>query len=468
MIILLLFFSFSWLYGFDRSFQQQEFSWGTSINKPQLPLELNYSFEGTFVSTLSSAQYAQYNNVDPVFLWPLQPVEGAQGGNLSSQPITDLMYAFPNLTLSTQSFRLGAFDVSSTITGEFGGLVFAGGLLGFKAGSIQLQSEDLFIRIGQLPHPFAPVELLPNMVAFNQGAPLVPCYALHPQVQTRLKLSQDLSGTLTLFTQYLFTDNGPDGFSSEYLRRSGIPEINVQLQYGELNNSSIGVGINYKKLIPRKLRTIFTFDFETSGPYLNTSSISFWLLSIFGTAQTSIGNFKSQFFVGSGGTDMYLLGGYGVSQNGSVTKQEQYTPIYFADIWTDYELPRFFCRLRPALFIGYTQLLGSSNNLVFAESILATPQIYTIDQAAQRTLSINPLTGTEYRTTAIFGQPLQYINNLVRVAPRVWTEINEHLSLGIECNWYWVRFGKLIEKAKPIDIHTTTFLATSIGAAYEY
>lgn len=463
----------------DEAFQQQNISFGTKINKVapySIKPFIHYKIEARFINTLSNIQYAQYNSVDPVFLWPVQPVIDSNGANISAQPINDLMYTFPKITIQTEPITLKSYDISGTIKSSFGGVAFAGGFLGFEGGFIEIKNNKRNFLIGQKSHPFRIEEIGVNFLYFNQGAPLIPCYAIHPQFRWTEKFNS-VSLTATIMSQYLFNDNGPDGFSSMYLKQSGIPQCNLLLEYKNSSNSLfLGCGINYKKLTPLT-QTPFLLDFEGAGIEHSRQfnvQISFLIASLYGSYKNHIGTFKNQLLIGSNGTDMYLLGGYGLSnftrfQNPPTYAQNKpytYTPIRFVNYWMDFEPSYSFWRLKPSIFCGYTQLLGSPEKL--ALGVTGKPLVYTIDAAAFKTTLVNPLINGPIRTSTIFGSPLKYITSLLRITPRLWLNVSEKINLGLEINAYRIIFGDLKDYSKPTNTNKSIFVATSIGGRFEY
>lgn len=480
MIILFLLLSITQTNAFEKAFAQQNRSFGTELKKSRslsnIP-SLTYKIESNFLSTISNMQYAQYNSIDPVFLWPTQPVIGQNGGNISAQPINDLMYTFPKITVQTTPIKIKNYEMSGIMTGAFGGVAFAGGLLGYERGHIQISNKQREFSLGQKVHPLKIEEIDVEFVAFNAGAPLVPCYAIHPQVQWREHFNS-IDITTTLMSQYLFCDNGPYGFSSRYLKLSGVPQCNIKIEYFNKTKSFfIGYSLNYKRLTPTTDTPFYipvNGELEQDSREYN-SNISFLISSLYGSYTGTFGTIKNQLIIGSNGTDMYLLGGYGVSnytprnENPPTFAQNSptaYTPIRFVDYWIDFAPSYKLWRLEPSIFCGYTQLLGSPKKLKLTDEKKSI--VFTIDDAAFRTTAIDPQSETSVLTDSIFGEPIKYITSLLRVSPRLWLPISEKIKLGFEINAYRVIFGDLVEYSQPINTSKSIFIATTIGGQFEY
>jgi hypothetical protein len=463
---------------FEQAFRQQNRSFGTELKKGKTLTNqaiLDYQVEASFLSTLSNMQYAQYNNIDPIFLWPTQPVIGKNGGNISAQPINDLMYTFPKITVKTAPIKIKNYEVSGIMTGSFGGIAFLGGLLGYEQGAVEISHEKRIFAIGQKVHPLKIEAINPELVVFNAGAPLVPCYAIHPQVQWKENFDS-VAITATIMSQYLFCDNGPIGFSALYLKNSGLPQCNIKIEY--VNQSVfVGYSLNYKRLVPTTSSPFYIkleegYQENLRGYY---SSISFLISSLYGSYTSTFGTFKNQLIIGSNGTDMYLLGGYGATnyaprdENHPTFAQNSpvaFTPIRFVDYWFDFTCAYRLWRLQPGLFCGYTQLLGSPEKLKLTDEKESI--IFTIDDAAFKTVAIVPATGDSVINDKIFGQPIKHITSLLRVAPRLWLPISDKIKLGFEINIYRVIFGDLVEYSQPINTSKSIFIATTIGGQFEY
>lgn len=106
-----------------------------------------------------------------------------------------------------------------------------------------------FLLVGQTWHPLFIDEVFPGVVSFNTGAPFQP-FSRNPQIRLSHKFD-NFRLILTAASQRDFTSSGPEGFSSSYLRNSLIPILNANIQFAKDVNNLFGVGVDYKKIIPR-------------------------------------------------------------------------------------------------------------------------------------------------------------------------------------------------------------------------
>ncbi len=246
---------------------------------------------------------------------------------------------------------LGA-KTSGTIEAEFFGTSETD-VNGFRLrhAFVNMKWASTSLLVGQTWHPLFIADMFPNVVSFNTGVPFLP-FARCPQV----KLTQSL-GSVNLIAvvagQRDFTSNGPSGFSSSYLRNSGLPDLHFQLQY-KSDNLLFGAGVDYKILQPRvvtikNIKTDETIGGLTSIAYLKikASPVTFSLQGIYG----------------QNATDLMMLGGYAVKAIDSTTGKEEYTNLNSYSIWSEIY---FGNELQFGLFGGYTKNLGSSDNIVGA------------------------------------------------------------------------------------------------------
>jgi len=118
---------------------------------------------------------------------------------------------------------------------------------------IKLNWQSTELLIGQYWHPLFIPECFPDVVSFNTGAPFQP-FSRNPQIKLSKKVG-DIKLIIAAAEQRDFSNNGPDGVSSKYLRNSVLPDLNMHLQYSRISNENneflIGIGSEFKQLVPR-------------------------------------------------------------------------------------------------------------------------------------------------------------------------------------------------------------------------
>lgn len=259
--------------------------------------------------------------------------------------------------LSIQSRLLGkitgpeAFgaNTSGQIEAEFFG-TSDGDINGFRLrhAFVKFDWEKTSLLVGQTWHPMFISEVFPGVVSFNTGAPFQP-FSRNPQI----RLSQSFDNIRLIFTaasQRDFSSNGPDGFTSAYLRNSVIPNLNVQVQFAKENNL-IGVGLDFKKITPR---IVTTKNFITEK---SISTLSFTGYFKFNPDPVTI---KSQVVYGSNLADLMMLGGYAVKSTNAADGQEEYTGIKILSAWGELMYGK---EIEFGLFGGYSKNLGADDNI---------------------------------------------------------------------------------------------------------
>lgn len=282
---------------------------------------------------------------------------------------------------------------------------------------IKFDWEKTSLLVGQTWHPFFVAEVFPGVVSFNTGAPFQP-FSRNPQI----RFSQNFNNIrliLTAASQRDFSSNGPDGFSTSYLRNSSFPIINAQVQLKKSDNV-VGMGLDFKKLTPR---LVTNMNFATDK---SISSLSFTGYLKFNLDLLTI---KSQLVYGNNLTDLMMLGGYAVKAINLTDGQEEYTGIKVFSAWSEIVYGK---EIELGLFGGYSKNLGANDNII----------------------------GNYY------GRAFN-IDNLFRISPRV--QINSGKSrISTELEYTAAAYGRNdnTNKGRVIDTRTITNLRLLLAVYY--
>lgn len=114
---------------------------------------------------------------------------------------------------------------------------------------LKLEWENASLLAGQYWHPFFVTSTYPEVSSWGGGIPYA-VLSRNPQFRFSYNFSEAFSGSVTALTQRDFSSPGPNGASPEYLRNSGLPEINLHLKYHS-PNLKIGAMVDYKEILPR-------------------------------------------------------------------------------------------------------------------------------------------------------------------------------------------------------------------------
>ncbi len=247
-----------------------------------------------------------------------------------------------------------AFDAatSGVLEGEFFG-TSDGDVNGFRLrhAFVKLDWEKLSLLVGQTWHPMFITEMFPGVVSFNTGVPFQP-FARNPQVRFTYT-ENNLKFILVAASQRDFTSNGPDGFSSSYLRNSILPNLHAQVQYSS-KTYLVGAGVDFKKLAPRIV---------TPLKYVTKESIN--TLSAIGFVKLNLDpvTIKAEGVYGNNLADLLMLGGYAVESTNPSTGLETYTPLGAYSLWGEISTGK---EIEFALFGGYIKNLGAKENITGA------------------------------------------------------------------------------------------------------
>lgn len=448
------------------------FNWGVRSLSPrtQANIRFNPVIWVKFVSALSTRQYAQYNIVDPLPLWPLQQRPTLNGGDALNQPILDTLTLFPRLGVQAQAETPNC-SITAEISGRFGSVAFAGGVFAVETANFNISRGNHTLRFGQWEHPLFLENVRPDEVSLKGSVPIAPQSGLTPQVAYTYSPYENLRLKLTAYTGYIVTDVGPTdttgtekSFSSEFQRRSGMPGWNFNVEAGTEENL-LGGSFNLHQLVPRLIT-------EYTPPLLGAQSIvslasedrvTSKTYSVYAKVKPAANsNLKAQVLFGDNGVEIYTLGGYGVSSFNE--GRRTYTNIRFASVWGEYTWQTPLPNLEFGLTGGYARTLGSHKDLVLINlGDTAEYETYTLKTAASRTLA------PSLSETSILGRPLQNMGWIWRIAPRVWMKFNEHYRIGVELSYCKALFGNFNNKGKITEAtNIVDMLRAAIGASYVF
>jgi hypothetical protein len=238
---------------------------------------------------------------------------------------------------------------SAIIEGEFFGTSDANiNLFRLRHAFIKFDWGNTSLLAGQTWHPMFIAEMFPGVVSFNTGVPFQP-FSRAPQVRFTYTINK-LKFIAAAASQRDFASNGPDGFSSSYLRNSVVPNLHFQLQYSNADLFT-GAGIDYKNITPRLVTSRGVKTDQTIGSLAFTGFVKLNFNPV---------TFKVQGVYGGNLADQVMLGGYAVSSIDTTTGFEQYTNSNTMSVWGEISTGK---EIEFAIFAGYTKNLGAENNI---------------------------------------------------------------------------------------------------------
>lgn len=257
---------------------------------------------------------------------------------------------------------------------------------------LKLSWEKSSLLVGQYWHPMFITDVFPGVVSFNTGMPFQP-FSRNPQIRFTQKMAK-VEIALSAVSQRDFTNTGPDGGSSVYLRNSAIPIFDLNIKY-KSSDLVAGIGANVKSLTPR---IITAQNFRTDNTITSFSGMAF--AKIVKNALTV----KLEGIYGNNLTDMIMLGGYAVSAVETGTGIEEYTNIKTASSWGEVIYGK---TLKFGLFAGYTKNLGAEDNIIGAYYSRGSDvkNVMRIAPRMQYRFGSTQLAGEIEYTSAAYGTP---------------------------------------------------------------
>lgn len=251
---------------------------------------------------------------------------------------------------------LGA-KTSGVIEGAFFGHS-DGDINGFRLrhAFVKLSWTHTELLVGQYWHPMFIAGAFPGVVSFNTGAPFQP-FSRNPQI----RLSQDLGKfriIATALSQLDFKDTGPNGLSSEYLRNSAIPELNLRFEFHNKNDERgcallAGIGGNYKVLTPR---------LETDSTFKTSETVDAYSGMFYAKWKNPLLTVKLEAVYGQMFYNLTMLGGYAVEDVTDPTKDfRSYSPVNTLSFWGDIHTNGK--KWQVGLFGGYSKNMGAGRDL---------------------------------------------------------------------------------------------------------
>ena len=285
---------------------------------------------------------------------------------------------------------------------------------------IKMEWTGVTLLAGQYWHPMFPAENFPATISFNTGAPFVP-FSRNPQVRIVIKAGK-LSFAAVAYSQRDFTSSGPDGNSSKYLRNSGIPGMHLQVRLPAGESLTLWGGADYKVIRP---------EIKTGADILTNATVGGFSAFASMRVKTRPVNLSIMGTYSQNGSDMVMIGGYGVSDIiDPVDQIREWVTINSASFWFD--LGTNGKRVVPGLFCGYSKNLGSVKTVV----------------------------------GDVFGRGSN-IDHLLRVSPRI-TVTEGKLSLAAEMENTLAAYGTMEESGRVGNTHNVTNIRLLLSMIYRF
>ncbi len=299
-------------------------------------------------------------------LWPAPVTLDERGEDIFGTASFNFLAIQSRLTAKiTGPDALGA-KTSGLIEGDF----FAQSnlninLLRLRHAYVKLNWEYTEVMAGQYWNPLFVTACFPGTVSFNTGTPLQ-SFARNPQIRVTHNI-HGFSILAAVLGQRDYSSVGPLGASSQYLRNSAVPEMQVQVHYGTNNEEGMniiaGAAAAYKTIVPRLSSS--PVDGVT---YKVDEKVRGFTAMAFSKLTTKPITAKLQVRYGENIADLLGISGFAATAvTDATTGERSYAPLKSTTFWAEVHTNG---NPQVGIFGGYT----SNNGL--NESILATVPVY--------------------------------------------------------------------------------------------
>lgn len=268
---------------------------------------------------------------DMMAFYPMAPGYDEDGNDTNAVPSLNMLSITARLSLTIQGPDVLGAKTKGFIETDFTGSTNAAiNNLRLRHAYIDMRWTRSDLLMGQFWHPMVVHEIMPGTMPLSMGAPFHP-YARYNQV----RYTHFLGGLELIATAAFQLDNksnGPLGASTQYIKHSMIPEMNIQVRYcGE--RFMLGVSANTLTIQPRRGH--------------NFSHTSY---TVYGKADIGGWSLRAQSLLNSNLYEASSMGGY-VETYDPLLNQYSYSPYTYTTAWFDFG--KRTGKWQPGIFVGY-------------------------------------------------------------------------------------------------------------------
>ena len=355
------------------------------------------------------------------YLYPDNVLPDLEGNDLNASPSFHILSIQSRLKGDINGPDAFGAKTSGVIEAEFFGTCETD-INGFRLrhAFVKLDWSNVSLMVGQNWHPMFPSESFPGTLSFNTGAPFTP-FSRNPQARITLKAGT-AAVQLAAYSQRDFISTGIEGPSNKYMRNSALPGINLQAKIPLSENVTAWGGVDYKKLRP-EVKT--TANYETDATIGSMALFTTVRIKTNPVTVSMMGTYTQN------GTDLFMIGGYGVSEITDLLRQDKkYTNINTASFWID--MSTNGSKVTVGLFSGYCLNLGS----------------------------VDEITGPVYSRGS-------NIDRVFRISPRI-IFTSGKVSFGTEIETTSAAYGTMQSNGKVADAKSVTNVRVLLSAIYRF
>jgi hypothetical protein len=305
------------------------------------------------------AIYDSYKSVDnrdgELYLYPARRVRDKEGKDINSRSYLQMLSLQSRFGFNISGPDVGLAKTSAQIEADFYGtdnsLV---NMVRLRHAWFKVSWEKTDLLLGQTYHPTIITDCSPNPLSFGTG---VPYHTLNRSVQARFsyKISPSIKLSLSALMASTHNSSGP----RDAQRKSGLPEMQGQIQFGSAEKFLIGFTGGYKFL---------SLMDTTSLGYKTTSLIGSYNMQAFTRITLSKLTLKGQINYGTNLTNLSFIGGYGVKAGSTnpITGEIEFTNLKTMTSWLDVETK--LSDVNFGIYGGYSQIFGAEDDMDIAGS----------------------------------------------------------------------------------------------------
>jgi hypothetical protein len=255
-------------------------------------------------------------------------------------------------------------------------------MMRIRIASVKLRWENHELLIGQDYHPTFVLECYPNTESFAAAVPFHPLNR-SPQIRYAFHPTETFNASLSLLSHGYHRSAGP----ADAMKNSGLPDIQLRLQFGDGKNLAYGLIAGYKFLTPRDETSAGLSTTQTIGSY----NLQGYLKKVFNRV-----TFKGEAIYGQNLTSLIMIGGYGargIEGELDMDSDYAYTNMNTISAWAEVETDLW--PFSAGIFAGYTANLGADHNYVSLPG-------YSRNDDLSHVVRVSPRVGYHYRSLS-FG-----------------------------------------------------------------
>jgi hypothetical protein len=347
----------------------------------------------TFFDTYQSVE----SRDGEIYYYPKRENLDFSGKDLNKIPQLEMLGLQSRLKITGSGTSALGAKVSGLLESDFTGTAedykF---LLMLRHALIKLDWNKTQLLIGQWWHPMFIAEFSPNTVLFANAFAFQP-FNRSVQIRVKQNISSKINVTGALLAHTYHRSKEISGNNSQ--RNSGLPDMHLQLQYGNINALFIAITGGYKFLKPY-LST--TFD---NNIYKATKIVGSYDFQVCLGYQFSYLSAKIQGNLGQNMTTYNMIGGYSpIAGTVNERGESDFANITTMSLWSDFETKGK--KIKFGLFAGISNNLGAKDSLAIDERLCRDSNLKQIFRISPRLYIIQGAIdfGFEYvMTGAVYG-----------------------------------------------------------------